>query len=752
MEHLELFPKIPVVAGTKRPALSKWQKIPKEELKDMPQGNYAIRCDDIVVVDVDNKPENEVKATLDMDDVTERVFATNTFVVKSKSGNPHAYFLLDERMTCWKKRIGLFGFMDVCMGNTGLVIGPGSIVDGKEYTIYNTTAIQRMPNWLFKQIDTQMQQLAKADKEQQPDENATFDEDETDEDLMDMLIAAGYESPALRKNAYNGYDIVFDGHHVCPITEHEHDHIDGFLFKTPNGNIMTGCYSHHCKGHYKTIKSNSYAEDIDKLIDRAAGSSGAHYDVAFVVKEMLGNQVKYIDDKLWYVWNPDTGLWFEDRGGKHIRIELSTTVCSAFAKRIIYWNEQARIDEDLRETYEEKAKKLLHICEKLKDNYYKNSIVRECESLLADTTILELLNENTNVISFNNGVFDFTTLQFRKGRPDDYISMTVGYDFPDAVPPKVLKEVKQIFQDPFDSQDMTSYMLSVLASCMDGRRKFQEFYIWTGRGSNGKSTIQELVMQTFGDYAKPLDIAFWTKAKRECGGAMPELADKKGVRFVFSNEPEATDKIQVSKIKEVTGGERITARKLYAQPVTYRPQFGIFILCNDLPELSKHDGGIERRTRVLSFVHQFRQNPLQGQRRADPLIMDNCRNNMEWRKACIKILIDQYIAIRQLHTLHLPNEVVEASRSYMEENNPVGLWLREHFEITNDDSDRILADDMWNMYKSMVDRNCGKVTFSRAMTETNGMAKKMYKTGRTTRMYYIGIKNLAMDQNDSIEV
>lgn len=384
----------------------------------------------------------------------------------------------------------------------------------------------------------------------------------------------------------------------------------------------------------------------------------------------------------------------------------------------------------------------MHICEKLKDNYYKNSIVRECETLLDDPSFIELLDENTNVIGFNNGVYDFTIKQFRKGRPDDYVTMSVGYDYPLIVSPKALREVKDVIAAPFDSEQMATYITQVISSCFDGRRKFQEFYIWTGRGSNGKSSIQELIMQTLGDYAKPLDIAFWTKAKRECGGAMPELADKKGVRFVFSNEPEATDKIQVSKIKEVTGGERITARKLYSQPITYRPQFGIFILCNDLPELSKTDGGIERRTRVVPFKHQFKQHPLPGQRKADPMVLENCRENAEWHKACMRMLLDAYEQVRHICTITLPNEVVNSSKQYMEDNNPVGIWLRENFEITQNDDDKILAEHMYNMYKC-VDRNITKTAFGKSMTELNGVDKKISKVkgSKISKLYYIGIKH-----------
>jgi len=749
---LSTLPRVPVYPGTKKPALLRWSKADPSDLQlPIPAGyNSAIRCDTIVVVDIDCKPENADKATLDMEDMAERVFACETFVVKSRSGNPHAYFELDERMAHWKRRIGLFGFVDVCTGSNSLVIAPGSTVDGKTYEVYRDQPIQRMPNWLFKQIDSQMVALAKTDKERLPEDMETMKE--TEEDLCDLLTEAGYKDPMLARNAYGGYDILFGYPHTCPITEHHHDKIDGYLFKAKDGTVLAGCYSHRCKGCYKKVHENLKKVTLETLIDRAKGTNGAHHDVAMVVKEMLGNQIKHIDDKLWYVWDSESGLWREDRGGKQIRIELSTTVCSAFMARANYWNMQSRhlTDEESRKEMDERHfKPLLDIAKRLKDNYFKSCIVRECETLLNDAAILELLDENTNIMGFKNGVYDFSTGIFRKGRPEDYVTMSVGYDFPETASIKTINQVRKVFADPFETDAMAHYILSVIASCMDGRRRFQEYYIWTGRGSNGKSTIQELLMQTFGDYAKPIDVAFWTKSRRETGGALPELADKKGVRFVFSNEPEASDKIQVSKIKEVTGGERITARKLYQQPITYRPQFGIFILCNDLPELSKHDGGIERRTRVLPFKHQFRQNPLPGQRMADPCVMEACRNNQEWHKACMHILLDVYKEIRNLHTIPLPQEVLDASRSFMDENNPVGLWLAEHYEITHDEEDRIPADDMWNTYKMQVDRNMNRVQFARCMTETNGVPKKLMRIndGHARQCFY-GIRAVTCISED----
>jgi P4 family phage/plasmid primase-like protien len=261
--------------------------------------------------------------------------------------------------------------------------------------------------------------------------------------------------------------------------------------------------------------------------------------------------------------------------------------------------------------------------------------------------------------------------------------------------------------------------------CLDGRRSVAEFFVWTGSGSNGKSTQQELIMATLGKYAAPLDITFWTRARGAQGGALPELADKRSCRFCFSNEPEASDKLQVAKLKEVTGGERLTARKLYCDPVTFRPKFGVFILTNTLPELSKTDGGVSRRLRVVPFAHQFRQHPLPGQRQADPAIMEACRTNLEWRRALMRMLLDRYPAVRALHALPLPREVVEASAEYLEDNNPVGRWLAENYTVTHDPDHTVAATELHAAYSAAMRNHPLTMTaFGISMTQTNGIPKR----------------------------
>ena len=99
----------------------------------------------------------------------------------------------------------------------------------------------------------------------------------------------------------------------------------------------------------------------------------------------------------------------------------------------------------------------------------------------------------------------------------------------------------------------------------------------------------------------------------------------------------------MSKIKEITGGDEISARALYGNPITYRPQFSLFVQMNDEPELSKIDGGIARRIRKVEFPFVFKMNPvLDHERQANTDIKERKVRSIEWRNEFILMLIETF--------------------------------------------------------------------------------------------------------------
>ena len=71
------------------------------------------------------------------------------------------------------------------------------------------------------------------------------------------------------------------------------------------------------------------------------------------------------------------------------------------------------------------------------------------------------------------------------------------------------------------------------------------------------------------------------------------------------SEPERTDLIYVGKLKQMTGGDKMTTRALFKGTTQFKPQFKIVLMCNDLPQLGGNDGGIWRRIEVVNILQSL---------------------------------------------------------------------------------------------------------------------------------------------------
>ncbi len=86
----------------------------------------------------------------------------------------------------------------------------------------------------------------------------------------------------------------------------------------------------------------------------------------------------------------------------------------------------------------------------------------------------------------------------------------------------------------------------------------------------GKSVIFDMLEIAFGEYYGTIDSSFFTQIQKSSGAATPELADKKGKRLVLSPEQDKNEKFQVKRLKLVSGGDEVTARMNYENPIYFR--------------------------------------------------------------------------------------------------------------------------------------------------------------------------------------
>ena len=215
-------------------------------------------------------------------------------------------------------------------------------------------------------------------------------------------------------------------------------------------------------------------------------------------------------------------------------------------------------------------------------------------------------NEARRLFAFTNGVIDFAEPRsFREIRPEDYITVSCGYDYTVTTECKTAADkamVRGFLGKIFPVPLVLEYVLGALARTFMGANTEQWFHVFTGMGANGKSVLMELCKAVFGAYYQTFSVSYLTKESDGKDKPLPEFAAARYARMLVTSEPDERDKFQVNMIKNITGNEEVTFRGMYAKAVTkYVPQFKLWILTNDMPRLSKYDQAIERRMRVFIF-------------------------------------------------------------------------------------------------------------------------------------------------------
>ena len=129
--------------------------------------------------------------------------------------------------------------------------------------------------------------------------------------------------------------------------------------------------------------------------------------------------------------------------------------------------------------------------------------------------------------------------------------------------------------------------------------------------------------------------------------------------------------------------------------------------------MSKADDAIGKTLKIIEFPYQFVDNPTQEyERLANPFIKTQFERDIRYRQQFMLILLDYYKEyVHGCKTIREPVEVMRATKEYMEENNPVAVWLKEHYEITNRLCDEVTAEYLYDSFVS--DRRDLKITKKR---------------------------------------
>ena len=521
-------------------------------------------------------------------------------------------------------------------------------------------------------------------------------------------------------------------------------------FKETNkkiGTLRWWAKNDNLKEYNKVISNN-----LITYIDMSLGSDGSHFDISKVISLTFKDKIVYDSNtECWYVIN-NNNVWKEQKEFLSFNIICSVDICKLYLERCNTLNIEScnpNNSEDIKKIIDEKCKKCLKIATKLKDSNFIKSLSNPMKSLMAVEEFQQSkLDSDTNIFAFNDCLYDLNTCCIRAIAPEDYVYTTTGYNYNSNPNKDIIADIHKFLRDIQKDEECYQYNLDIMSSCLNGRNSQQKMYFKTGAGANGKSTEQNLYSHAFGKYAGHPNAEVLTKPSKG-PNETSQLHNAKGKRVLFLQEPDANDKIVSARVKILTGSDKMCVRGLYTNPTEFFPQFKMILCLNDMLQFTKIDGGIQRRTRVITYDYKFCDEPdpnNEGQKLKDVTLEDKFKDDVRYRDACIHILLSNWINIKGLKQLKTPNSVNEDSLEYCNCNNPVLAFINETFEITNNVNDEIMYKVLYGMFET-ANRDV-KLTSTEFGNRIRDMGIKKVRRGALKVMYYTGIKRIEENEEN----
>lgn len=215
-------------------------------------------------------------------------------------------------------------------------------------------------------------------------------------------------------------------------------------------------------------------------------------------------------------------------------------------------------------------------------------------------------------------------------------------------------------------QELQSYLQRVVGYALTGSTCEHALFFLYGTGANGKSVFVNTLASILGDYATnaPMDTFMETRTDRH----PTDMAGLRGARFVAAIETEQGRRWAESKVKSLTGGDKISARFMCQDFFAFLPQFKLFVAGNHKPAIRNIDEAMKRRLHLIPFTITV------PPEKRDPHLQQKL---LAERNGILAWAVQGCLDWQSLGRLDPPKQVVDATDEYFEAEDALGRWLEE---------------------------------------------------------------------------
>lgn len=439
------------------------------------------------------------------------------------------------------------------------------------------------------------------------------------------------------------------------------------------------------------IRSYDDTGNADRFIDRY----GHLYKHSYIT-----NKFYIYDGQKWKV---------DDRGA--IRKLIDEMIESIKNEKVLHSEDVT--EEEAREAFQKYYKKT-------RGTQSKKNIMNEL--MHRKTVTPDEFDKDDMLLNVANGYIDLTSRELYKHDIYRMFSQIANTDYSEKMQPAVwLDFLNDIFAG---DKAVIRYIQKALGYSLTGSTREQVMFILFGKGRNGKSIFVETIAEILGDYSNNMQAKSLMVKKND--NVNTDIARLSKARFVTSSEPNEGFRFDEGLIKQITGGDKVTARFLYAEEFEYTPKFKIWVSTNHKPIIRGTDDGIWRRLVLIPFDVQIPEEKVDKDLKYK--LLREAPAILNWMAE------GAYMWMRE--GLELPEKLKDAGQTYRTEMDVVEQFIQEKCKRAEDVRETGKA--LYEEYKKWADEN------NEYKMDKNKFGKKLKEKFRSKKMNngvnYLGVE------------